>query len=94
MSLKPICVGCQRFYRPKKTGYYFLEGMPKNNDTKPGKPEEWSPYKLWGGDLWECPGCGHRIISGTGMNPVAVQHEPTFAKQVERLGADFMVLDC
>ena len=26
--MRPICVPCRRFYRPKKNGTYFLEGHP------------------------------------------------------------------
>ena len=27
--MKPICVPCQRFYRPKKNGFMFIEAMPR-----------------------------------------------------------------
>jgi hypothetical protein len=26
--MKPICVRCERFMRPERNGYCFLEGMP------------------------------------------------------------------
>jgi hypothetical protein len=38
-SLKPICVKCQRFYRPSRNGVWFLEGMPTHNGAHPGKAE-------------------------------------------------------
>ena len=68
--MKPICVKCQRFYRAKKNGYYFIEGMP-DTGALPGtaEPEKWHPYKVWSGDLWACEGCGHELISGTGRKP-------------------------
>lgn len=77
MSLKPICVKCQRFYRPHKTGRWFAEGMPIRNGAPPGNgaPEQWRPYKVWIGDEWQCQGCGHLIIVGTGHNPVAERYE-------------------
>jgi hypothetical protein len=63
--MAPICVPCQRFYRPEKNGYTFLEGMPIAN-APPGKEyaHAWKPYKLWRGDLWKCEGCGHLTIAG------------------------------
>jgi rubredoxin len=99
--VKPICVKCQRFYRCKKTGLYFIEGMPDSNDTPPGTrfDSEWKPYKLWSGDLWQCQGCGHEVISGVGRNPVLEHYEPGFAELLERVeqaqGAPtFKVNDC
>jgi len=93
--MKPICVPCQRFYRPKKNGFSFVEGMPINN-AKPGKAnaDKWRPYKLWSGDLWECPDCGHQIISGTGHTPIAIQHEQGFDELVKGYNATFQVNDC
>ena len=45
-TMKPICVPCQRFFRMKRSGYYFTEGMP-NGQTRPaaGKAHahEWKP---------------------------------------------------
>jgi hypothetical protein len=26
--MRPICVPCQRFFRPIKNGFHFIEGMP------------------------------------------------------------------
>ncbi len=51
--MKPICVPCQRFFRPKKNEFYFLEGMPIEQGAIPGttEQEQWKPYKLWTGDL-------------------------------------------
>ena len=94
--MKPICVPCHRFYRPKKNGRFFVEGMPIGNNVQPGtaNPELWEPYKLWSGDEWECQGCGNTIIVGTGHDPVAEHYEPDFAERVETYGAVFQVNDC
>ena len=95
--MKPICVPCQRFFRPIKTGFYFTEGMPKGNSAPPGveAPEQWEPYKLWSGDKWRCEGCGAEIVSGCGAEPIAVQHEEHFKGYRVSLGADqFQVNDC
>lgn len=93
--MKPICVPCQRFFRPKQNGKYFIEGMPESG-AEPGnsEPEKWKPYKLWAGDLWECNGCGSQIISGTGLNPISEHYKPDFAEQAQRLNADYQVNDC
>lgn len=95
--MKPICVKCQRFYRMKKAGYAFIEGMPINNGVQPGtaEPAGWKPYKLWAGDLWECKGCGHQLISGTGSHPIAEHYQPGFKDKVLKLvGEQFQVNDC
>lgn len=94
--LKPICVPCQRFFRPKENGFDFLEGMPVENRAPRGilAPEKWKPYKLWSGDKWFCEGCGTEIIVGTGVAPIAIQHENDFAETVRKFGATFQVNDC
>jgi hypothetical protein len=95
--MKPICVPCQRFFRVKKNDFFFIEGAPRDNRTPPGTaaPEMWHPYKLWAADRYECEGCGHVILSGFGREPIAIQHEPNFAKTVAALRADqFQVNDC
>lgn len=95
--MKPICVTCQRFFSPKENGFYFLEGMPKVQEAKPGtlEPQKWVPYKLWSGDLWECLGCGTMIVVGTGHSPIAEHYEAEFLKTVDRLNAtQLQVNDC
>jgi len=94
--MKPICVLCQRFYRVKKNGVWFIEGMPRYNGAPSGtaEPDSWRPYKLWHGDLWECQGCGHETISGVGRNPVSIQHEPDFAEWLKRTLPLIQVNDC
>lgn len=92
--MKPICVKCQRFYRPKHTGYRFIEGMPTENGAKPGtqEPEKWKPYKTWIGDLWECLGCGHQTIVGVGSHPTSEHYLPDFQQWLA--GASLQVNDC
>ena len=97
--MKPVCVPCRRFFRAKKNGFYFIEAAPKAGEERalPGtaEPERWEPYKVWVGDLWECEGCGARILSGFGRNAIAEHYEPDFADQVDRVGAhQLQVNDC
>lgn len=77
---KPVCIPCQRFFRPLRNGVYVLEQKPKyNGDPKwlgkvvpPGNshPELWEPYKTWMADSWKCEGCGTTIVTGFGFNPL------------------------
>ena len=99
--MKPVCVPCQRFFRPAKNGFAFIEGMPNgqpdNRQVQPGlaEPENWSPYKVWMGDRWECPDCGANIVVGVGREAVAEHYQPDFGKAVKTFGADqLQVNDC
>lgn len=99
--MKPICVPCQRFLKMKKAGYYFIEGMPVGRPDsiehpRPGKvdADQWIPYKLWAGDLWECPECKAQIIHGTGKGPIAEHYQEDFKAKVGRYGAEYQVNDC
>lgn len=95
--MKPICVPCQRFFRPKKNGYYFIEAAPDSGDAAPGtaEPERWHPYKVWVGDLYECEGCGARIVSGFGQSHITESYRPDFAATIARLNASqLQVNDC
>jgi hypothetical protein len=95
--VKPVCHPCQRFFRMKKSGYYFTEGMPIGERVPAGRvaADKWKPYKIWSGDLWECPECHATIISGFGFEPLGIQHQPEFAALRKQVGADqFQVNDC
>lgn len=81
----------------KKSGFYFLEGMPTERGALPGTqaPEKWQPYKLWSGDQWECAGCGAQILSGFGREQIAEHYQHDFADKVASLGAgQLQVNDC
>lgn len=95
--MKPICVGCRRFYRPEKNGFAFIEGMPVGNVRPlPGtaEPDNWKPYKLWEGDLWRCHGCGHLLIVGVGLAPIAEHYQPDFNSKAAAHGVELQVNDC
>src|SRR5436190_24294052 len=95
-QLKPICVKCQQFYHPKKTGISFIEGMPIESRAPSGteRPDLWKPYKLWRGDLYECEGCHHQIISGFAQTPVSEHYMPDFQEQVQKFNATLQINDC
>lgn len=89
--LKPICVKCELFYKPKKNGVYVIEGMPKTSKTA---EHAWVPYKLWCADLWECKGCGDQIIDRSGLHEIAIQHQPDFQKLCDEFKPLLQVNDC
>lgn len=100
---KPVCVGCQCFYRPKRNGYAFIEGKPdgpavrfSTADSRRGTklPEAWTPYKLWNGDLWQCPECAHEIIVGVIGPPLSEHYLPDFDYRVKQFRATLQVNDC
>lgn len=94
---KPVCPACQCFYRPKTNGFSFVEGMPvgsAENIRGKRKPEAWKPYKLWNGDLWECPDCGAQVVVGCAPRPVAEHYQPGFTQAVADFGATLQVNDC
>ena len=87
MMNKPVCMKCKKFFRMKKIGTYWTEGMPINNEQT-----EWKPYKIWSGDLWECKSCGTQIVCGQGYMPVAEQHMEKFQGWLQH--SQFQVDDC
>lgn len=95
--LKPICVKCQLFFRPEKTGVCFVEAKRIERNGLPGvsEPRKWEPYKLWSGDLWKCRGCGVTIISGVGNRPISEHFEGDFNEKVKKFYAEWLqVNDC
>jgi len=95
--MKPICVKDRCFYRPHRNGVWFTEGMPSGGPgpTPRGNraPHRWKPYKLWQGDLWKCPECGHEIISGVAPQPLAEHYQPGFEATRMKLSR-LQVNDC
>jgi len=95
--MKPICVPCQRFFRPKRNGFHFLEGMSTSMEAKPGKAErrKWKPYKLWVGDLWECRDCKAQIVVGVPLVEISEHYKDDFLEEVHRRNAtQLQVNDC
>lgn len=96
--MKPICVPCRRFFRPKKNAVSFIEGMPETNDVAAlmgnRAADQWKPYKLWNGDLWACPDCGAEIIVGVGIWPLAEYFQEDFDKKCESWNATIQINDC
>ncbi len=84
------CVKCQKFFRIVKNGVALEEGMPTNSEQT-----EWTSYKIWFADLWECPSCGVQVTAGAGNNPIA-EHYMTehYAAMREKYPPLITVNDC
>ncbi len=96
MSIKPVCVPCHRFFRQVKSGFYFIEGMPREGNAPPGTsdPALWRPYKLWSSDKWKCEGCGAEILCGFGHSPISEHYKEDFGDMVRATEASYQVNDC
>lgn len=95
--MKPICANCNLFFRPKKTGVYFEEGMPAPGARAlgDGQYDRWASYKLWVGDLWECRACQAQIIVGVSpAGPISEHYKPDYHALRERLGVTRRIDDC
>ena len=87
---KPICVLCQRFFRPFRNGAQMLENKPLDNGALPGieAPTQWTPYKLWMAE----PGSvavGATIAVGFGKTPIWEKHRGPLSERI-----DLCVNDC
>ena len=87
-GLKPVCVNCNLFFKPEKNGIHFEEGYQIGDTGK------WGSYKLWVGDKWKCRGCGAEIIVGTPLDPVMLNHEPSYTERRAQFAPELRVDDC
>jgi hypothetical protein len=59
------------------------------------RPDMWTPYKVWCGDLWKCPNCKIEIVVGIGRHPIRERHQDGFDTTIAHTGADQLkVNDC
>ena len=77
----PICFECGLSMRCHRNG------QPVIVTSDPAKE---NPYKLYYTDVYKCPGCGVRVV--TGFSRATEFHDPRFATEVERvvLRGDFL----
>jgi hypothetical protein len=78
--MRPACIKCQRFLKPKKNGAGVLECIPGPGSPPAGTAGEgaWRPYKFWMADIWECRGCGLEVAAGSGAMPLSEHHQERF----------------
>jgi len=67
---KLVCVKCEKELKPYKSGAYLVEMFQSNSEI----------YKIWQCDIWQCPVCKVKIVSGYGGNPIR-QHFDLDCKQ-------------
>lgn len=93
---KPVCVKCQRFFRPIEIGYPIIEGRPTHNGAGPGttEPASWVPYKLWHGDKYQCNGCGVEIVVGFGRQPISEPYHDNWQSMMDAFRPQLQVNDC
>jgi hypothetical protein len=53
---------------------------PRRVCSRPGASDgdHEGSYRLWSADLWICPDCGHKIISGFGKGPIAEHYQSNY----------------
>ena len=57
---KPICVKCEKGFKPYHNGAFLVELFHNNEFI----------YKIWHCDIYRCPECRVKIVYGYGDNPV------------------------
>lgn len=86
---KPVCVKCQRFYRPLRNAVDVLEQMPNGTVPRspPGTeaPETWEPYKLWSADKWHCEGCDHELVVSFAQHNYAEHYQEGFQTLLDKV---------
>lgn len=88
-----VCLRCHCFYDTKKVGVYVEELAPVG-PSSPDGPRDWEPYKIYCGDLFECPRCGHQLVSGFGRGPIAEHYQPNYEAIRARLDIIARIDDC
>ena len=73
----PICPRCQTKFRNIQSGVTVVEMF-----LDPPQP-----YKLWLADLFECPSCRARIVSGFANRAYVEHYEQDFAEKYAALAA-------
>jgi ribosomal protein L37AE/L43A len=71
-----LCPECEVELVVYKTGVDVIETRLTSNDVQ-------QPMRLWRADVWECPGCGMRIIAGFSTTPES-DFEPEFKSSVTK----------
>lgn len=68
-----LCIKCEVRYIIKKAGI-IIEEMAS-----------FGSYKIWLGDLKECPKCKHQIIGGFGKSPIHEHYKPLYKAYLKGL---------
>lgn len=63
-----ICADCGKTMKPER---YGIIGIEMFDDGK-------RPYKIWQCDLYKCPSCGHKVLSGFGFSSITEHFQDDF----------------
>lgn len=77
---RPVCVECATEMRVLKNGVDYIENMVMDGETV--------PYKIIQCDMFECPICKHRILSGFAQKAYAEHYEDNFKVTMLRIVAN------
>jgi hypothetical protein len=69
-----FCPVCEIWMKNHKSGAIVEEAMTKGG----------APYKLWSGDMYECPQCLGTVIVNFGAHPIAEHFQPDYHEQREK----------
>ena len=72
---KPTCVPCQIGMEQVKIGLYCASMF--------SDPPQ--PYKIWAADKYQCPICGHEVLSGYGDRALMEHFQEGFEEYVKRI---------
>lgn len=61
---------------------------PTKNERALLTVADMGPYQLWLSDEYTCPRCGHQILTGYGLAPIAHHYESDFTERVEAYRID------
>lgn len=73
---RPVCVECSTEMYPLKNGVDYIESMVINEET--------APYKIIQCDMFECPICKRRILSGFAREAYTEHYQDKFKGILER----------
>ena len=59
MYRRPVCLDCNRVYGVEEIGLTVMERVNGKDKT------------IWDCDRWMCPDCGHEVLGGFGLAPIA-----------------------
>ncbi len=66
----------------------------KKNEVKVIEMATFGPAAIWSADLWACPLCNERIITGFGVKPIIEHYQDGFEEALEKAKASDHVYYC
>lgn len=70
-----ICISCGKRRFAKRNGVKVIEYFDVSHKEA---------YRIWSADLFECPNCASRAVSGFSPRPTDEQFQPDFATNLQK----------